>query len=115
MIKPEVLAGLVVRVDGGKLSTTQGKEVFDYMCANNCSVDEAIKNLAMTEGGVAGSALDEIIKSVLAANPDVLNEIKSGLDKKGKKLKFLQGLVMKESKGQARPQEVAEAIANAVK
>ena len=115
MITPEVLAGLVVRVDEGKLSTTQGKEVFDYMCANNCSVDEAIKNLSITEGGVAGSALDEIIKSVLAANPDVLNEIKSGLDKKGKKLKFLQGLVMKESKGQAKPQEVAEAIANAVK
>ena len=115
MITPEVLAGLVNRVDEGKLSTTQGKEVFDYMCANNCSVDEAVKNLGITEGGVGGSALDEIIKSVLAANPDVLNEIKSGLDKKGKKLKFLQGLVMKESKGQAKPQEVAEAIANAVK
>ena len=115
MITPEVLAGLVNRVDEGKLSTTQGKEVFDYMCANNCGVDEAVKNLGITEGGVAGSALDEIIKSVLAANPDVLNEIKSGLDKKGKKLKFLQGLVMKESKGQAKPQEVAEAIANAVK
>ncbi|MBQ7733316.1 MAG: Asp-tRNA(Asn)/Glu-tRNA(Gln) amidotransferase subunit GatB [Synergistaceae bacterium] len=115
MIKPEVLAGLVARVDEGKLSTTQGKEVFDYMCSNNCGVDEAVQKLGITEGGVAGSALDEIIKSVLAANPDVLNEIKSGLDKKGKKLKFLQGLVMKESKGQAKPQEVAEAIAQAVK
>ncbi|MBQ4468879.1 MAG: Asp-tRNA(Asn)/Glu-tRNA(Gln) amidotransferase subunit GatB [Synergistaceae bacterium] len=115
MIKPEVLAGLVTRVEEGKLSTTQGKEVFDYMCSNNCSVDDAVNKLGITEGGVAGSALDEIIKSVLAANPDVLNEIKSGLDKKGKKLKFLQGLVMKESKGQAKPQEVAEAIAQAVK
>ncbi|MBR0204897.1 MAG: Asp-tRNA(Asn)/Glu-tRNA(Gln) amidotransferase subunit GatB, partial [Synergistaceae bacterium] len=115
MIKPEVLAGLVTRVEEGKLSTTQGKEVFDYMCSNNCSVDDAVNKLGITEGGVAGSALDEIIKSVLAANPDVLNEIKSGLDKKGKKLKFLQGLVMKESKGQAKPQEVAEAIAQALK
>ena len=57
----------------------------------------------------------EIIRNIIAANPDVLDEIKSGKDKKGKKLKFLQGRVMKETKGQAKPQEVAEAIAQAVK
>lgn len=114
-MKPEVLAGLVERVDGGKLSTTQGKEVFDYMCANGSGIDEAVKALGITEGGVAGNALADIVASVIAANPDVLEEIKSGKDKKGKKLKFLQGLVMKETKGQAKPQEVAEAIAEAVK
>ena len=114
-ITPEVLAGLVSRVDGGKLSTTQGKEVFDYMCANSASLDDAIKALGITEGGIAGNALNDIIAKIIAANPDVLEEIKSGKDKKGKKLKFLQGLVMKETKGQAKPQEVAEAIAEAVK
>ena len=114
-MKPEVLAGLVERVDGGKLSTTQGKEVFDYMCANDSGIDEAVKALGITEGGVAGNALADIVASVIAANPDVLEEIKSGKDKKGKKLKFLQGLVMKETKGQAKPNEVAEAIAEAVK
>ena len=113
--KPEVLTDLVTRVDDGKLSTTQGKEVFDYMIANSVSIDDAVKSLNITEGGVAGNALSEIIEAVLKANPDVLEEIKSGKDKKGKKLKFLQGLVMKESKGQAKPQEVAEAIAEAVK
>ena len=113
--KPEVLTDLVTRVDEGKLSTTQGKEVFDYMIANSVSIDDAVKSLNITEGGVAGNALSEIIEAVLKANPDVLEEIKSGKDKKGKKLKFLQGLVMKESKGQAKPQEVAEAIAEAVK
>ena len=114
-MKPEVLAGLVERVDGGKLSTTQGKEVFDYMCANDSGIDEAVKALGITEGGIAGNALADIVASVIAANPDVLDEIKSGKDKKGKKLKFLQGLVMKETKGQAKPNEVAEAIAEAVK
>ncbi len=114
-ISPEVLAGLVARVDEGKLSTTQGKEVFDYMCANSSSIDEAIAKLGITEGGIAGNALSEIIANVIKANPDVLEEIKSGKDKKGKKLKFLQGLVMKETKGQAKPQEVAQAVAEAVK
>ena len=114
-MKPEVLAGLVAKVEDGKLSTTQGKEVFDYMCANNSGIDEAVKALGISEGGIAGNALADIIASVIAANPDVLEEIKSGKDKKGKKLKFLQGLVMKETKGQAKPQEVAEAVAKAVK
>ena len=109
-VKPEVLASLVARVDDGKISTTQGKEVFDYMAANNVGVDEAVKSLGITEGGVAGNALAEVIKNVLKANPDVLEEIKSGRDTKGKKLKFLQGLVMKETKGQAKPQEVAAAL-----
>ncbi|MBQ3346407.1 MAG: Asp-tRNA(Asn)/Glu-tRNA(Gln) amidotransferase GatCAB subunit B, partial [Synergistaceae bacterium] len=114
-VKPETLAGIVARVDDGKISTTQGKEVFDWICANGSGIDEAVKALGITEGGVAGNALADIVASVIAANPDVLDEIKSGKDKKGKKLKFLQGLVMKESKGQAKPQEVAEAIAEAVK
>ena len=115
MIKPEVLANLVSRVDEKKLSTTQGKEVFDYMCEKSCGLDDAIKALGITEGGVAGNALNDIIQEIIKANPDVLEEIKSGKDKKGKKLKFLQGLVMKETKGQAKPQEVAAAIAEAVK
>ena len=114
-MKPEVLAALVSRVDDGKISTTQGKEVFDYMFANSCGIDEAVSKLGITEGGVAGNALNDIIQAVIKANPDVLEEIKSGKDKKGKKLKFLQGLVMKETKGQAKPQEVADAIAEAVK
>ncbi len=114
-IAPEVLAGLVARVDEGKLSTTQAKEVFDHMAANGSSLDDAIKALGITEGGIAGNALNDIIAAVIAANPDVLEEIRSGRDKKGKKLKFLQGLVMKETKGQAKPQEVADAIAEAVK
>ncbi|MBQ9390378.1 MAG: Asp-tRNA(Asn)/Glu-tRNA(Gln) amidotransferase subunit GatB [Synergistaceae bacterium] len=114
-IQPEVLAGLVKRVDEGKLSTTQGKEVFDRMCADGSGIDDAVKALGITEGGVAGNALADIVAEVIKANPDVLEEIKSGKDKKGKKLKFLQGLVMKETKGQAKPQEVAEAVAEAVK
>ncbi len=114
-MKPETLAALVSRVDDGKISTTQGKEVFDYMFANNSDIDETVSKLGITEGGVVGNALNDIIQSVIKANPDVLEEIKSGKDKKGKKLKFLQGLVMKETKGQAKPQEVAEAIAEAVK
>ncbi len=113
-IRPEVLAELVKRVDDRRLSTTQGKEVFDHMVEKNCALDEAVKDLGITEGGVGGDALTGTIQAVLQANPDVVEEIKSGKDTKGKKMKFLQGLVMKETKGQARPQEVAEALTKAL-
>ena len=110
-IAPEVLKDLISKIDDGKLSTTQAKEVFDFMASKNESkIEEAIKHCGITEGGVSGNALDEIIKSVILKNPDVVEEIKSGRDKKGKKLKFLQGLVMKESKGQAKPDQVTEII-----
>ncbi len=69
-----------------------------------------MKALGITEGGVGGDALTGTIQAILQANPDVVEEIKSGKDTKGKKMKFLQGLVMKETKGQARPQEVYEWI-----
>ena len=113
-IKPEVLAELVKRVDARRLSTTQGKEVFDHMVEKGCALDEAVKALGITEGGVGGDALTGTIQAILQANPDVVEEIKSGKDTKGKKMKFLQGLVMKETKGQAKPQEVAEALAKAL-
>ena len=113
-ITPDSLANLIKRIDAGKISTTQAKEVFDAMTNNNLSLDEAIKSCGITEGGIVGDALSSIIQKVIAENPDVLAEIKSGKDTKGKKLKFLQGLVMKETKGQAKPQEVAEALTKAL-
>ena len=113
-VRPEALAELVKRVDDRRLSTTQGKEVFDHMVAEGSTLDEAVKALNIAEGGVAGDALTGTIQAVLNANPDVVEEIKTGRDTKGKKMKFLQGLVMKETKGQARPQEVAEAPTKAL-
>ena len=61
-------------------------------------------------GGVTGDALTEMIRAVLEANRDVVDVIRSGKDTKGKKMKFLQGLVMKEAKGQANPAELPDRI-----
>ena len=113
-VGPETLAELVRRVDAGRISTTQAKELFDHMIAQGCSLDEAVSACGITEGGVGGDALMETIRAVLGANPDVVEEIASGKDTKGKKVKFLQGLVMRETKGQARPVEVAEALSRAL-
>ncbi|MDR1137500.1 MAG: Asp-tRNA(Asn)/Glu-tRNA(Gln) amidotransferase GatCAB subunit B, partial [Synergistaceae bacterium] len=71
---------------------------------------EALKRTGAQTGRLAGGALETLIDSIMAANPDVVETIKSGRDKKGGKLKFLQRQVMKEAKGQADPQEAASLL-----
>ncbi|MDR1378710.1 MAG: Asp-tRNA(Asn)/Glu-tRNA(Gln) amidotransferase subunit GatB [Synergistaceae bacterium] len=113
-VKPEALAELLIRVDGGKISTTLAKSVFENML-EGLSLDEALTKSGASEGGVKADVLSDLARATLAANPDVIEEIKAGKDVKGKKLKFLQGLVMRETKGQARPEEVAAVIEAAIK
>jgi aspartyl-tRNA(Asn)/glutamyl-tRNA(Gln) amidotransferase subunit B len=113
-VKPEALAELVLRVEDGRLSTTLARQVFDAML-EGLSLEDAVKASGAVEGGMGGGALGDLARATLAANPDVVEEIRSGKDTKGKKVKFLQGLVMREAKGQARPEEVAAAIEEALK
>jgi aspartyl-tRNA(Asn)/glutamyl-tRNA(Gln) amidotransferase subunit B len=113
-VKPQALAELILRVEDGKLSTTLARHVFDKML-EGLSLEEAVKKSGAVEGGMGGNALEDLVRATLDANPDVLEEIRSGKDVKGKKIKFLQGLVMREAKGQARPDEVASAIEKALR
>ncbi|MDR2179142.1 MAG: Asp-tRNA(Asn)/Glu-tRNA(Gln) amidotransferase subunit GatB [Synergistaceae bacterium] len=112
-VKPDVLAELIRRIDDGKLSTTLAKNVFEGLL-EGLSLDEAVKNSGAAEGGVNAGALEDLVSATLAANADVVGDIRSGKDTKGKKVKFLQGLIMRETKGQARPEEVAAAIESAL-
>jgi aspartyl-tRNA(Asn)/glutamyl-tRNA(Gln) amidotransferase subunit B len=106
------LGRLVAMVDEKKLSTTVAREVFDAM-AGGKSLDEALKGAGAAQGGIASEALEGIIRAVVAQNPDVLDEIRSGKDGSGKKRKFLTGLVMKETRGQADGKQV-QAILDSV-
>jgi aspartyl-tRNA(Asn)/glutamyl-tRNA(Gln) amidotransferase subunit B len=108
-VKPEALAELILRVEDGRISTTLARQVFNAML-DGLSLEDAVKKSGAVEGGVGKGALEELVRATLAANPDVIEEIRSGKDTKGKKVKFLQGLVMREAKGQARADEVAAAI-----
>jgi aspartyl-tRNA(Asn)/glutamyl-tRNA(Gln) amidotransferase subunit B len=113
-VKPDALAELIRRIDEGKLSTTLAKSVFEDLL-EGLPLDEAVKKSGAVEGGVDAGALENLVRATLAANPGMVDEIRSGKDTKGKKVKFLQGLIMRETKGQARPDEVAAAIESAVK
>ncbi len=109
-ITPVVLAELVKLVDGKKISTTAAKDVFEKLVVENVSLEQAIKACGVQIGAVEGDKLKGIIETIAAANADVVEIIRSGQDKKDKKMKFLMGLVMKESRGQAKPDEVLKAL-----
>jgi len=112
-VKPAVLAELVKKVETKEISNTIGKKVLDVLASENSekfSLDDAIKRVGVPVGRVTGDELEILINKVSSENPDVVEIIKSGQDKKGGKIKFLQGLVMKEAHGQADPMEVSEAL-----
>ena len=113
-VKPDVLAELIRRIDEGKLSTTLAKDVFEGLL-KGLSFDDAVKKSGAAEGSIDAGALENLVRATLAANADVVDEIRSGKDTKGKKVKFLQGLIMRETKGQARPDEVSAAIESVIK
>ncbi|MDR1020994.1 MAG: Asp-tRNA(Asn)/Glu-tRNA(Gln) amidotransferase subunit GatB [Synergistaceae bacterium] len=106
-VRPAVLADLVTRVEKKELSSTIGKEILDVLAREDLTLEEAVKRSGAQVGRMTGDALGELIKRIISEQPDVVQTIKSGQDKKGGKLKFLQGLVMKEARGQADPQEAA--------
>ncbi|MDR1886177.1 MAG: Asp-tRNA(Asn)/Glu-tRNA(Gln) amidotransferase subunit GatB [Synergistaceae bacterium] len=109
-VKPGVLADIVKKIEDGELSSTVGKDILELLVAEDMSLDDAIKRSGASGRRLTGDALDGIISGVLEANPDVADVIRSGQDRKGGKLKFLQGLVMKETRGQADPKEASEVL-----
>ena len=66
-------------------------------------------------GKITGPALEEIIKKVFAGEPEAVETVRAGNDKKGAKVKFLQGLVMRETRGSADPAEVASLVNSMLK
>ena len=65
-------------------------------------------------GGVKGDLLAEVVRRILAAHPEEAGLVLSGADPSGKKRKYLQGLVMREIRGQAPPGDVSAAIDEAL-
>ena len=108
-VSPAALGRLVSMVDEGKLSTTIAREVFGAMGGGK-SLEESLSAAGAAPGGLSGEALRAMARRILAANVPVAEEIRSGKDGKGKKAKYLAGLVMKEARGQADAAAVAEIL-----
>ncbi len=109
-ITPSALAGLIAIVENGTISSTVAKDVFAKMYETSRDAAEivAAEGLAQISDS---SSLAPMVQRVLAANPEVVAEIKAGKDRK---FQFLVGQVMKETKGKGDPKLVTDLMRAAI-
>jgi len=101
------LAQLVAIVESGKISGSQGKEVFAAMLATPGTDPEAIIKEKGFEQVSDTGALEAMVDEILAANPDKVAEVKSGNEKA---MNWFTGQLMKASKGKANPKILSDLL-----
>ena len=95
-LQPDRLAGLIVLIDKGTISSSIAKDVFAKMYDSGRSADEIVEAEGLAQIGDESALLD-IIRGVIAANADAVAQYRAG---KMQTFGFLVGQVMKGSKGQ---------------
>ena len=105
-ISPSDLASLIKRIQDGTISNNGAKQVFEAMWAGEGDVDSIIESKGLKQVSDTG-AIEAIVDEVLAANPAMVEEFKSG---KEKAFNALVGQAMKASKGKANPAQVNEIL-----
>ena len=98
-LEPSNLGKLLSLLKEGKISSKQGKEVFNLIIESNEDPEILAKNKGMVQESDEG-LIKEYINEVLMENPQAIATYKSGRDNI---LGFLVGQVMKKSKGKANP------------
>ena len=105
------MAELMISIEKGAISGKQAKDVFAEMFETGKSAYVIIEEKGMKQITDTG-ALESVIDEVLAANPKVVEDYKSG---KEKAFGFLVGQVMARTKGQANPRVVNEILKRRLK
>ena len=100
----QMLAGLLIRIADGTVSSSSAKEAFAAMWAGEGSADSVIEARKLEQLSDSDT-LEQVVDDVLAANPSQVEQYLGG---KSKVLGFLVGQVMKASGGKANPQQVGE-------
>ena len=105
-ITPLHIAELADALESDIITSKQGKVVFEKMLATKKLPSEIIKEEGMEQVNDTG-AIEKIVESVLAANPQAVADFKNG---KTNALGWLMGQVMKESHGKANPKQATELL-----
>jgi aspartyl-tRNA(Asn)/glutamyl-tRNA(Gln) amidotransferase subunit B len=105
-LQPDRLAGLIVLIDKGMISSSIAKDVFGKMYDSGRSAEEIVKTEGLAQIGDESALLD-IIRGVVAANADAVAQYRAG---KMQTFGFLVGQVMKGSKGKANPKLASDLL-----
>lgn len=98
-VTPAALTDMLKMVDEGVINGKIAKTVLEEMYQTGKSPAKVVEEKGLTQI-TDDSAIEILIEEVMTANPDQLNQYRSGKDKL---FGFFVGQVMKASKGQANP------------
>lgn len=105
-ISPSQFAKLLDRITDNTISGKIAKTVFEAMWRGEGQADDVIAKQGLTQI-TDTAAIEQIIDTILAQNPEQVAQFRSGKDKV---FGFFIGLIMKETKGKANPQQVNELL-----
>ncbi|POB12236.1 Asp-tRNA(Asn)/Glu-tRNA(Gln) amidotransferase subunit GatB [Sulfobacillus sp. hq2] len=101
-VTPAALADLLRLIANGTLSGRMAKEVLDRMYESGATAAQTVEAMGVSQITDHG-AIQAVVQQVVADNPHVVQDYLNG---KEKALGFLVGQVMKQTKGQAKPDMV---------
>lgn len=110
-VTPELLAGILQRIDDATISGKIAKTVFEEVWKSGKTADDVIAEKGLKQVTDTG-AIESIVAEVIAANPSQVAEYQGG---KEKMLGFFVGQVMKASKGKANPGMVNQLLKEKLK
>ncbi len=110
-VSASALAGLISRIKDNTISSKIAKTVFEAMVNGEGSADAIIDSKGLKQVTDSG-AIEQLIDTIIAANPKQLEQYRSGQEKV---FTFFVGQVMKESKGKANPSQVNDILLNKLK
>jgi aspartyl-tRNA(Asn)/glutamyl-tRNA(Gln) amidotransferase subunit B len=110
-VSPEMLGGLLRRIDDNTISGKLAKQVFEAMWAGEGDADAVIAKKGLRQITDSG-AIEQAVDQVLAANPQQVEQFRAGKDKV---LGFLVGQIMKATQGKANPAQVNELLLKKLK
>ncbi len=101
-LKPEHVARVLKLIEEGTISGRIAKDVFEETFHSGRDPEEIVKERGLVQISDADE-LSRIVAEVVAANPNVVDDYRSGKDKA---LGYLVGQVMKATRGKANPKMV---------
>lgn len=109
-VGPVALVELLKLIQSGTLSGRMAKEVLEAMFETGKSAAAVVKEKGLSQITDEG-AIRQVVDAVLKANPQVVQDYLSGKDKA---LAFLVGQVMKQTRGQAKPDLVNQLLKDGI-
>lgn len=101
-VSADLMIDLLNKLHENKISSSHAKSIFTFLWAGETDIDAIIRREDFTQMDDS-SALEEMITSLIGQFPQQAAEYKAGKDKL---LAFFVGQIMKQTKGQANPEQI---------